>query len=490
MRIAAVLRRRGLPSFRTTGCLHLLQRSRGMASSSEAPKPEQETQTDQAEEPQREDPKSDPPPKDRTFSQRELYQAGRRINEGSNKVKQGLGATLALGGTGILVWHHWAALATFNCLGAGLLALGAALARAGGSGRGEKPGQAKFKLRLLNNSDRWKTDAQALDTLLGMDAFQQKDLAKAAAQAEKKEQQLLKEAVKKQSEDVKEALKAGEDAAAIQARLRPRTFVFDFSSGSLDAGVPGSKNMKKRLEDFQDAVSFILHCATEHDEAVVRITSPGGAVIDYGFASAQLMRLRQRGLKLTACVDKVAASGGYMMACTADTIVATPFSLVGSIGVLAALPNFNKVLRRYEVDWLQFTGGRYKRTVDPLSEPTEEGIEKMKQEINTIHDAFKGMVLQQRTHLDMDEVATGEAFLGAEGKERGLVDRLATSDEVLEERMEVSDVIEVSLAEKKRGLRELLEGKMEAAESLVTDCWERATSLGRRGAVELKDPQF
>lgn len=350
--------------------------------------------------------------------------------------------------------------------------------------------QAKFKLRLLNNSDRWKTDAQALDTLLGMDAFQQKDLAKAAAQAEKKEQQLLKEAVKKQSEDVKEALKAGEDAAAIQARLRPRTFVFDFSSGSLDAGVPGSKNMKKRLEDFQDAVSFILHCATEHDEAVVRITSPGGAVIDYGFASAQLMRLRQRGLKLTACVDKVAASGGYMMACTADTIVATPFSLVGSIGVLAALPNFNKVLRRYEVDWLQFTGGRYKRTVDPLSEPTEEGIEKMKQEINTIHDAFKGMVLQQRTHLDMDEVATGEAFLGAEGKERGLVDRLATSDEVLEERMEVSDVIEVSLAEKKRGLRELLEGKMEAAESLVTDCWERATSLGRRGAVELKDPQF
>ncbi|CAE7946690.1 sohB [Symbiodinium sp. KB8] len=312
----------------------------------------------------------------------------------------------------------------------------------------------------------------------------------AAAQAEKKEQQLLKEAVKKQSEDVKEALKAGEDAAAIQARLRPRTFVFDFSSGSLDAGVPGSKNMKKRLEDFQDAVSFILHCATEHDEAVVRITSPGGAVIDYGFASAQLMRLRQRGLKLTACVDKVAASGGYMMACTADTIVATPFSLVGSIGVLAALPNFNKVLRRYEVDWLQFTGGRYKRTVDPLSEPTEEGIEKMKQEINTIHDAFKGMVLQQRTHLDMDEVATGEAFLGAEGKERGLVDRLATSDEVLEERMEVSDVIEVSLAEKKRGLRELLEGKMEAAESLVTDCWERATSLGRRGAVELKDPQF
>ncbi|CAE7210637.1 unnamed protein product, partial [Symbiodinium necroappetens] len=112
-----------------------------MASSSEAPKPEQETQTDRAEEPQREDPKSDPPPKDRTFSQRELYQAGRRINEGSNKVKQGLGATLALGGTGILVWHHWAALATFNCLGAGLLALGAALARAGGSGRGEKPGQ-------------------------------------------------------------------------------------------------------------------------------------------------------------------------------------------------------------------------------------------------------------------------------------------------------------------------------------------------------------
>ncbi|CAE7357190.1 sohB [Symbiodinium natans] len=472
-----------------------------MASSSEAPKPEEpgaeepkaseEPKAEEStEEPKAEEPTPDPAPKaGRTFSQRELYQAGRRINDNTGKVKQGLGATLALGGTGILVWHHWAAFASFNCLGAGLLALGAAIARTGTS-RGEKAGEAHFKLRLLNNSDRWKADAKALDTLLGTDTFQQKDLAKAAAEAEKKEQQLLKEAVKKQSEDVKEALKAGEGAAEIQARLRPRTFVFDFSTSSLDAGVPGGKSMKKRLQDFRDTISFILHCATEHDEAVVRITSPGGAVIDYGYASSQLMRLRQRGLKLTACVDMVAASGGYMMACTADTIVATPFSLVGSIGVLASLPNFNKVLRRYEVDWLQFTGGRYKRTVDPMSEPTEEGIEKMKQEINTVHDAFKGMVLKQRTHLDMDEVATGEAFLGSEGKERGLVDRLATSDEVLEERMEVSDVIEVSLTEKKRGLRELLEGKIEAAENLVVDCWERATGLGRRGAVELKDPQF
>jgi len=224
--------------------------------------------------------------------------------------------------------------------------------------------------------------------------------------------------------------------------------------------------MKKRLEDLRDTVTFILHSSTPFDEVVLRLHSPGGGVSDYGLAAAQLLRFRRQGLKLTACVDKVAASGGYMMACTANEIVAAPFAFVGSIGVIAQLPNFSKLLQRNDIDFLQFTGGRWKRTVDPFSPPTEEGIAKMKEDISRIHDAFKEHVAGQREGLDIEEVATGEVFLGLEAKDRGLVDSLGTSDEVLAERMKMSDVVEISFAPKKRGLRDLLEGKVEAAESL------------------------
>eukprot|EP00435_Cladocopium_sp_Y103_P042158 s1083_g11.t1 len=310
----------------------------------------------------------------------------------------------------------------------------------------------------------------------------------AQGEEEKEDGKQLKEALQQRNEEIQEALQAGEPVSSIEARLRPKTFVFDFQSAM--AGAVQPERMKKQLEDLRDIVTFILHTArSPHDQAVVRIGSPGGRVMDYGLASAQLLRLRSKGLTLTACVDKVAASGGYMMACAANTVVATPFSLVGSIGVLAQTANFSKVLKRHEIDWIQITAGKWKRTVDTLSEVTEEQRAKAQEDLQAIHEAFKGMVQQQRNSLDVDEVATGEVFLGAEAMQRGLVDRLGTSDEVLEEFMKVSDVIEVSIAPKKKGpLRELLEGRVEAAEGAVSSLWQRFT--GTSSLLESSDPKI
>ncbi|CAJ1387323.1 unnamed protein product [Effrenium voratum] len=400
----------------------------------------------------------------RSFTPRELHQASVEAGGTIDKARQGAGAALALGGAGVLVWHHWAAVASFNCLGGGLIALGAALARP--PQRPRKKQEARFKLTLLNNAERWKTDQQALRALVGEEVPQV--LVKALQDEGKKEKQQLIEALQQRGKDLQESLKAGEAASSLQERLRPKTFVFDFQANM--AGVVRPDAMKKQLE------------------AVVRLASPGGAVADYGLGAAQLLRLRHQGLKLTACVDKVAASGGYMMACAADTVVATPFSLVGSIGVLTAMPNFSKVLKRNDIDFLQITSGKWKRTLDPLSEVTEEAKQKVQEDVRTVHDAFKGLVQEQRESLDVEQVATGEVFLGADAKSKGLVDRLATSDEVLEEFMKVSDVVEVSIATKKKGVRELLEGRMEAAEGAFVSFWRRISGGGV--SLESQDPKL
>lgn len=424
----------------------------------------------------------------KTFTPRELYQASKESQSAREKAKTAASAALALSGVGVLVWHHWAMLASFNCLGGGLILLGAALApRPSSFSTGEKEGQTRFKLKLLNNSERWKADQKALQELLGA-GTPPAPLLKAQGEEEKEDGKQLKEALQQRNEEIQEALQAGEPVSSIEARLRPKTFVFDFQSAM--AGAVQPERMKKQLEDLRDIVTFILHTArSPHDQAVVRIGSPGGRVMDYGLASAQLLRLRSKGLTLTACVDKVAASGGYMMACAANTVVATPFSLVGSIGVLAQTANFSKVLKRHEIDWIQITAGKWKRTVDTLSEVTEEQRAKAQEDLQAIHEAFKGMVQQQRNSLDVDEVATGEVFLGAEAMQRGLVDRLGTSDEVLEEFMKVSDVIEVSIAPKKKGpLRELLEGRVEAAEGAVSSLWQRFT--GTSSLLESSDPKI
>lgn len=198
-------------------------------------------------------------------------------------------------------------------------------------------------------------------------------------------------------------------------------YVVDFNG---DMRASGTEQLRREI-------TTLLSVATPQDEVVVMLESPGGVVYGYGLAASQLARVRDKGIPLTVCVDKVAASGGYMMACIANKVVAAPFAMIGSIGVVAQIPNFHKVLQKHDIDYELHTAGNFKRTLTMFGENTDEGRQKFLQELEDTHILFKEFVRQYRPQLDIDAVATGEVWFGSRALERGLVDSLGTSDDYL-----------------------------------------------------------
>ncbi len=229
------------------------------------------------------------------------------------------------------------------------------------------------------------------------------------------------------------------------AAAKPSVFVLEFK-GDLFATA---------VRDLREEVTAILAAAGRQDEVVVRLESAGGAVPHYGLAAAQLVRLRDKAVKVTVCIDRIAASGGYMMACVADRIVAAPFAIIGSIGVVAQVPNLHRLLEKHDVDFLEMTAGEFKRTVSVFGELTEKGRKKFQEELEDTHSLFKEFVKAHRPKLDVERVATGEHWLARRGLELGLVDQLATSDEYLVGRALESNVYQVTF-ERARSLRERL----------------------------------
>lgn len=182
---------------------------------------------------------------------------------------------------------------------------------------------------------------------------------------------------------------------------------------------------------FREQITAILQTATPKDEVVVRLESPGGMVHAYGLASSQLARIKEKNIPLTICVDKVAASGGYMMACLANKIIAAPFAILGSIGVIASLPNVNKLLHKNDIEYLEITAGEYKRTLTPFGEITDKKKAKFQEQIEEVHELFKDHVQRYRNSIDISKVATGEYWFGVKAIELQLVDELKTSDDYL-----------------------------------------------------------
>ncbi len=195
----------------------------------------------------------------------------------------------------------------------------------------------------------------------------------------------------------------------------------------------GSKDAQE-VENLREEITAVLQLATDKDEVLVSVESPGGTVQGYGLAAAQLMRIRERNIPLTVAVDRVAASGGYLMACVANQIVASPFAIVGSIGVVSQVPNFFRLLQKHSVDVKEYTAGEFKRTVSMLGEITEKGETKFREQLENIHSHFKEFVQSHRPKLNLAEVANGEYWLATEGLKKGLVDRLITSDGFLQEK--------------------------------------------------------
>lgn len=214
---------------------------------------------------------------------------------------------------------------------------------------------------------------------------------------------------------------------------KPRLFVVDFH-GSMDA---------REAESLREEVTAILAVAVKEDEVLLRLESGGGVVHGYGLAASQLDRLCKADVSLTVAIDKVAASGGYMMACIGHKILAAPFAIVGSIGVIAQLPNFNKLLKKGNIDYEQFTAGEYKRTVTLFGENTDKGRQKFQQELEQTHQLFKQFVQDHRPQLDIDQVATGEHWFGYQALSLKLVDEIQTSDAYLLSQMPQRDVFQV-----------------------------------------------
>lgn len=251
---------------------------------------------------------------------------------------------------------------------------------------------------------------------------QQKKKHKAEAKAEKKK------------------TKAKASGAELDETARPRVFVLDF-----DGDIKASDT-----DSLRKSITAVLSVAdVGKDEVVVRLESGGGLVHSYGLASAQLDRIRSKGIALTACVDKVAASGGYMMACVADRIIASPFAILGSIGVVAQLPNFHRLLKDNKVDFEVLTAGEHKRTLTIFGENTEKGRQKFLEDLEDTHGLFKDYVSERRPSLDIAEVANGDIWFGRRALEVKLIDEIKTSDEYLIEACERAEVVSVGYRRKR-----------------------------------------
>ena len=255
---------------------------------------------------------------------------------------------------------------------------------------------------------------------------------------------LEKDELKKLQKQEKEKEK-GKKKGKQEAEKRKRIYVLDFH-GDIRASAVAS---------LREEITAVLTVAREQDEVFVRLESSGGVVHGYGLAASQLMRIRDKNIPLTVAVDKVAASGGYMMACVGSRILAAPFAIIGSIGVIAQLPNFHKVLKKHDIDFEQFTAGEFKRTVTMFGENTREAKSKFREEIEDIHLLFKDFIVQHRPSVDIVKVSTGESWPGTRALQNNLVDELKTSDDYLLENSQHADIFEVSYTTKKSLLEKI-----------------------------------
>ncbi|HEX4896198.1 MAG TPA: protease SohB [Solimonas sp.] len=321
-------------------------------------------------------------------------------------------------------------LAKTLTLVAGLLAVFAGLA---GALRAARASQTQDHLEIRHLNARYRELADQLEAEL-LDSEQLKQRRKARRQQDKERRKREKQG----------------------APTRPRVFTLQFK-GDLHAHA---------VESLREEVSALLQVSQPHDEVLVRLESEGGLVHAYGLAASQLARIRARQLKLTVAVDKVAASGGYMMACVADRILAAPFAVLGSIGVVAQIPNFNRLLKRHDVDLELHTAGEYKRTLTLFGENTEAGRAKFREELQETHDLFKAFVAEHRPQLDLARVATGEHWFGARALELKLVDHLQTSDDYLLQRLADADLYELRHRKHHRLGERLSQGLVQLGQAL------------------------
>ena len=283
--------------------------------------------------------------------------------------------------------------------------------------------------------------------------------------------EILSESARKAEEKKRrkdDKLKKKAEKKLPESAAKPRLFVLDF-----DGDVRASAVSQLRRE-----LSAVLQVAEAQDEVLVRLESPGGMVHSYGLAASQLRRIRSQGLRLTVAVDQVAASGGYMMACIADRIIAAPFAVLGSIGVVAQIPNFHRLLKKNDIDVELLTAGEYKRTLTMFGQNTDSDRAKFQEELEDTHVLFKDFVRENRRALDIDKVATGEHWYGIRALQLGLADELLTSDEYLLRRSKEADIYELAWQAKRTLADKLGFGVGQAFERVLERWFHRGSQRG------------
>jgi serine protease SohB len=292
-------------------------------------------------------------------------------------------------------------------------------------------------IEVRNLNDEFEDMTDTLDHAM-MDKFQFKQLRKSQEKADKLQTKQDKADAKKQAKQIKAEGSSGLGEEALPA-TKKRTFVLDF-----DGDVKASA-----VEFLRHEISAIISVAKVTDEIIMRLDSSGGMVHTYGLAASQLGRINTANIPLTICVDQIAASGGYMMACMANHITAAPFALVGSIGVVAEVPNVHRLLKKHSIDVEVLTAGEHKRSLTIMGENTRKGRDKFVEDLQQTHGLFKSWVKQQRPQLDLEQVANGDVWYGQQAIDLGLVDAVGTSDEVLQQAVKDSDVLLIEYVAKK-----------------------------------------
>ena len=314
------------------------------------------------------------------------------------------------------------------------------------AGQKSNQGDDKGELEITPLNDQYDEISKAMSMAL-LDSKSKKAEAKKRRKAQKKQAKVERKKSPDETIDQK------------------RVFVVKFN-GNVSASA---------VTNLREEVTAILTQAKPEDEVVVKLESSGGMVHSYGLASSQLDRLRKKGIPITVCVDKVAASGGYMMACVGDKILAAPFAVIGSIGVVAQLPNFHRLLKKNDIDFELLTAGEHKRTLTVFGENTEQGREKFIEDLQDTHQLFKSYVAERRPKIDIDKVATGDVWFGSRALELSLVDELMTSDEYLTQQAKESKLYAINYVQKKKLPQRLGIAAEQSADRLINKWWNRLT---------------
>lgn len=336
---------------------------------------------------------------------------------------------------------------------------------AGASQKGK--GVAKGQIEVTKLNDQYEELKHALvDAVLDPEVLKLEHKAeKKRLKAEKSEQKKAAKALEKENKGAEKTEKSEDEAAPVDAKQerKKRLYVLDFD-GDIKASA---------TEHLKEEITAVLSVAESTDEVVVRLESGGGMVHSYGLASSQLARIKDAQIPLTVCVDKVAASGGYMMACIADKIISAPFAILGSIGVVAQIPNFHRLLKKHDVDFEMLTAGEYKRTLTMLGENTDKGREKFVEDLEDTHVLFKDFVSENREQVDIAQVATGEVWFGKRALDVNLVDQLQTSDDYLWQSAKEADVFHIGYQLKKSLPEKLGLAAQVGVENACMNIWQK-----------------